>query len=58
MIDVPEGTVVRVSPEVARSVWNKGPDDAVVIVVSTRSDYPREDTESVEDFWPEGDDER
>jgi mannose-6-phosphate isomerase-like protein (cupin superfamily) len=57
VIDVPEGTVVRVAPEVARSVWNKGPDDAVVIVVSTKSDDPRKDTESVEDFWPEGDDE-
>src|SRR4051795_1496214 len=55
VIDVPEGTVVRVAPEVARSVWNKGPGDAVVIVVSTRSDDPREDTESVEDFWPEND---
>src|SRR5829696_329081 len=57
VVDVPEGTVVRVSPEVARSVWNKGPDDAVVIVVSTKSEDPRSDTESVEDFWPEGDDE-
>ena len=56
VIDVPEGTVVRVSPEVVRSVWNKGPDDAVVIVVSTKSEDPRSDTESVEDFWPEGDD--
>ena len=25
VIDVSEGTVVRVSPEVARSIWNKGP---------------------------------
>ena len=50
--------LVRVSPEVARSVWNKGPDDAVVIVVSTKSEDPRKDTESVEDFWPEDDDER
>jgi len=54
LIDVPAGTVVRVAPEVARSVWNEGPGDAVVIVVSTRSDDPREDTESVEDFWPDG----
>jgi hypothetical protein len=38
-------------------VWNKGPDDAVVIVVSTKSKDPRSDTESVEDFWPEGNDE-
>jgi mannose-6-phosphate isomerase-like protein (cupin superfamily) len=54
LIDVPEGTVVRVAPEVTRSVWNKGPEDAVVIVVSTKSEDPREDTESVEGFWPEG----
>ena len=53
VIDVPAGTVVRVAPEVARSVWNQGPGDAVVIVVSTKSEDPRADTESVEDFWPE-----
>src|ERR671917_1749203 len=53
VIDVPEGTVVRVAPEVARSVWNAGPGDAVLIVVSTKSDDPRADTEQVEDFWPE-----
>src|SRR3954471_17316201 len=31
VIDVPAGTVVRVAPEVARSVWNRGPGDAVVV---------------------------
>ena len=34
VIDVAEGTVVRVAPPVARSVWNEGPGDAVVIIVS------------------------
>jgi mannose-6-phosphate isomerase-like protein (cupin superfamily) len=52
VMDVTEGTVVRVAPQVARSVWNEGPDDAVVIIVSTKSDDPSEDTEAVEDFWP------
>ena len=55
IIDVSEGTVVRVSPEVARSVWNAGPGDAILIVVSKRSDDPREDVETVDEFWPEGD---
>jgi mannose-6-phosphate isomerase-like protein (cupin superfamily) len=55
VIDVAEGHVVRVAPEVARSVWNAGPADAVLIVVSTKSDDPRADTEQVEDFWPDGD---
>src|ERR671917_1081496 len=29
LVDLGEGTVVRVAPHVARSVWNDGPDDAV-----------------------------
>jgi mannose-6-phosphate isomerase-like protein (cupin superfamily) len=58
IVDVPEGTVVRVSPETARSVWNAGPGDAVLIVVSTKSEDPRRDTEQVEDFWPENGEER
>ena len=53
VIDVHEGTVVRVAPEVARSVWNQGPGDAVVIIVSTKSEELGADTESVEEFWPE-----
>jgi mannose-6-phosphate isomerase-like protein (cupin superfamily) len=53
VIDVEEGNVVRVAPHVVRSVWNEGPDDAVLIIVSTRSDDPRGDVESVPDFWPE-----
>jgi mannose-6-phosphate isomerase-like protein (cupin superfamily) len=55
VVDVPEGTVVRVAPEVARSVWNAGPGDAVLIIVSKKSEDPREDTEAVEDFWPDED---
>jgi mannose-6-phosphate isomerase-like protein (cupin superfamily) len=54
VFDVSEGTVVRVAPEVARSVWNAGPGDAILIIVSKKSEDPREDTEQVEDFWPEG----
>ena len=54
IVDVPEGTVVRVAPDVARSVWNAGPGDAVLIIVSKKSEDPREDTEQVEDFWPNG----
>jgi mannose-6-phosphate isomerase-like protein (cupin superfamily) len=53
VIDVPAGSVVRVGPEVARSVWNEGPDDAVLIMVSKKIDYPGADVEPVDDFWPE-----
>lgn len=52
VIDVGEGTAVRIAPEVARSVWNEGPDDAVVIIVSTKGGDPGSDVEQVPDFWP------
>src|SRR5918992_1312466 len=38
--DVGAGTVVRVAASVARSVWNEGPDDAVVIMCSVKTDDP------------------
>jgi hypothetical protein len=48
--------VVRIAPHVARSVWNEGPDDAVLIMCSLKTDDPREDVEFVEDSGPtEGD---
>jgi mannose-6-phosphate isomerase-like protein (cupin superfamily) len=53
ILDVPAGTLVRVAPEVARSVWNEGPDDAVLIMVSAKIDDPSGDVETVEDFWVE-----
>ncbi len=52
VIDVPAGTVVRVAPSVARSCWNEGPDDAILIMCSTKTDDPGADAEKVPDFWP------
>jgi mannose-6-phosphate isomerase-like protein (cupin superfamily) len=53
VMDVGESTVVRVAPHVVRSVWNEGPDDAVVIMCSIRTEDPDADAEQVPDFWPE-----
>jgi mannose-6-phosphate isomerase-like protein (cupin superfamily) len=53
VMEVPAGTVVRVGPEVARSVWNEGPEDAVLIMVSKKLGDPSADVETVEDFWVE-----
>lgn len=50
VLDVGAGTAVRVAPEVARSVWNEGPDDAELVIVSIRVDEA--DHEIVPDFWP------
>jgi mannose-6-phosphate isomerase-like protein (cupin superfamily) len=52
VIDVPAGTAVRIAPGTVRSVWNERPEEAALIIVSTRSEDPREDVELVEDFWP------
>jgi mannose-6-phosphate isomerase-like protein (cupin superfamily) len=51
LIDVPAGSMVRIAPSVVRSVWNEGPEDAVLIMCSTKADGP--DHETVADFWPE-----
>jgi quercetin dioxygenase-like cupin family protein len=51
--EVEGGSVVRVAPQVVRSVWNDGPADAELVICSVRVDDVREDVELVEDFWPE-----
>src|SRR5688500_13911886 len=43
VIDVGGGSAVRVSPEVVRSVWNDGPDDAELIICSVHLDDGRAD---------------
>jgi len=53
VIDVPAGSVVRVAPEVVRSVWNEGPDDVELVIAASKVDDPRADTETVPEFWPE-----
>ena len=53
LVEAGKGTALRVPPEVARSVWNEGPEDAELVIVSRRIDDARGDVEIVEDFWPE-----
>jgi mannose-6-phosphate isomerase-like protein (cupin superfamily) len=52
VIDVPSGTVVRVAPQVVRSVWNDGPADVELVIAASKVDDPHGDTETVPDFWP------
>jgi mannose-6-phosphate isomerase-like protein (cupin superfamily) len=53
VLDVPARTAVRVAPEVVRSLWNEGPDDAELVIASVKIADPRADTELTQDFWPE-----
>jgi mannose-6-phosphate isomerase-like protein (cupin superfamily) len=52
VIEVGPDTVVRIAPEVVRSVWNEGPADAVLIMASHRLEDVMADVETVDDFWP------
>jgi mannose-6-phosphate isomerase-like protein (cupin superfamily) len=52
VLEVEGGTAVRVPPQVVRSVWNEGPDDAELLIVSTRIKDVDADAEMIEDFWP------
>jgi mannose-6-phosphate isomerase-like protein (cupin superfamily) len=52
VVDVGPGTAVRVAPGLLRSVWNEGPQDAEIIIVSVRLADPRADAETVDGFWP------
>jgi mannose-6-phosphate isomerase-like protein (cupin superfamily) len=53
VVDVPAGTAVLVPPQTVRGVWNDKPEDAELIIVSSRTDDPRADAEMTENFWPE-----
>jgi mannose-6-phosphate isomerase-like protein (cupin superfamily) len=55
ILEVCAREAVRVPPQTWRGVWNDEPEDAELIIVSTRlSDDPGTDTETTaEDFWPE-----
>jgi mannose-6-phosphate isomerase-like protein (cupin superfamily) len=52
VLDVPAGTAVRIPAATVRSVWNERPEEAELLIVSTRSGDPGDDVELVEDFWP------
>ncbi|MGZ4278555.1 MAG: cupin domain-containing protein [Solirubrobacteraceae bacterium] len=53
VIEVGPGTAVRVAADTWRSVWNEGPEDAEMLIVSVRSEDPRSETEMLPDFWPD-----
>ncbi len=49
VIEVGEGTAIRVAPDVYRSVWNDEPEDAQLVIVSTRAEDSK--PEFKPDFW-------
>jgi len=53
IIDVGPRSAVRIAPETPRSVWNEGPDDAELVICSTKIDDLADDIVKHEEFWPE-----
>src|SRR5690349_10980079 len=49
VIEAGRGTAIRVAPEVFRSVWNEEPEEAELVIVSTRADDSQ--AEYKPDFW-------
>jgi mannose-6-phosphate isomerase-like protein (cupin superfamily) len=52
VFDAGPGTIVRIAPEVVRSVWNEGPDDVTLIMFSPKVEDLMADVEKVPAFWP------
>jgi len=50
VIEVGPLAAVRVAPEVYRSIWNDEPEDAELVIVSTRAEDSK--PEFKPDFWP------
>lgn len=53
LLDVGAHTAVRIAPGVPRGVWNDRPEDAELMIVSTRLAGDEPDHEIHQDFWPE-----
>lgn len=53
IVDVGPLTCVRVAPPTVRSVWNEGPEDAEVVICSTRLEDQSDEHEKHEGFWPQ-----
>jgi mannose-6-phosphate isomerase-like protein (cupin superfamily) len=53
IVELQRGQAVRVPAHVTRGVWNDEPEDAELVIVSTRIADPRGDGETVDGFWPE-----
>jgi quercetin dioxygenase-like cupin family protein len=51
VIECEKGTAIRVAPEVYRSVWNNEPEEAEIVIVSTRAEDTKPEYKA--DFWPD-----
>jgi mannose-6-phosphate isomerase-like protein (cupin superfamily) len=53
VVELGPGTLVKVPPEVVRSVHNDGSEDAHLVIVSARKENLEGEVVFEQDFWPE-----
>jgi mannose-6-phosphate isomerase-like protein (cupin superfamily) len=53
VLEVGPHTAVKVPADVYRSVHNDGPEEAELVICSTKVDDPEGEIETTPDFWPE-----
>jgi len=53
IVELGKGDAIRIPPHVWRGIWNDEPEDAEIVIASTRI-YPdgMVDTETLDGFWP------
>jgi mannose-6-phosphate isomerase-like protein (cupin superfamily) len=52
LIEADKGTIIRIPPDVVRSVHNESGEDAELVIVSKRIEDPQGDAETIDGFWP------
>lgn len=53
IVEIGPRTAIRVAPQTVRGVWNEGPEDAHLVICSTKVEDLSAEGEKVPDFWPE-----
>lgn len=53
IIELTPKTAIRISPSAAQGMWNNGPEDVELLIISRYSEDLMDDVEFVSDFWPE-----
>jgi quercetin dioxygenase-like cupin family protein len=53
IVELGKHDAIRIPPQTWRGIWNEEPEDAEIVIVSTRIADPTGDTEQLQDFWLE-----
>lgn len=52
ILELGPNSAIKISPSTKQAVWNEGPEDVELLIISTRSADLREEIEFIDGFWP------